>query len=141
MSTEKIIVYKREKVYLSTLTQDEVKHIAKAIKKNFEFTNHLTYCVVKNKLSKLSTHIGGYTFNGGFNQDRHAYRHLFAHVEGLYLSTIKKEFKYMKSPNQNIMDVRKGYVHELCYDVMELACGFKPVKHEAYREQLISNWR
>lgn len=141
-SSTKRIVYQRREVYLSTLTDEQVKELAKEMRKNFEFTNHINYCVVKNKISKLSAHIGAYTHHGGHTQDRNAIRHLFAHVEGWYLKKINKPYTYVGTHHDTrVLDVRKGYIHGLCYDVIELACGFKPVRYENFKERLIQNWR
>ena len=141
-STTKKIIYQRREVYLSTLTDEQVKELAREMKKNFEFTNHIHYCVVKNKISKLSAHLGGYTHHSGHTQDRNAIRHLFAHVEGWYLKKIDRPYKYVGTHHDpRVLDVRKGYIHGLCYDVIEIACGFKPVKYENYKERLIQNWR
>lgn len=129
-------------MYLSTLTEDEVKSLARAIRKNFEFTNHINYCVVKNKITNLSAQIGSFSHHSGYLQDRNAIRHLFAHVEGWYLKKIGKPYKYVGTHHDpRVLDVRKGYIHGLCYDVIEIACGFTPIKHENFREKLIENWR
>lgn len=138
---ETIIKYRGVKVYLSTLTQEQKKALAKKMRNNFGFENYVNYCILENKLSKWRTRITAHGHHDSTLKDSHAWRHLRTHVEYHYLKLIGKTSSYFNwDINETArMEVRKGYVSELCFDIIEQNCGFKPIKTENYADILRKN--
>lgn len=139
---ESIVNYRGVKVYLSTLTQEQVQGLAKKLRSNFAFANHINYCILENKISKKKTRVTSLGHHDSTLKDSHAWRHLYAHTEYHYLKLIGKDKKYLRWDISETarMEVRKGYISELCFDIIEHNCGFKPIKHENYKDALRKNF-
>ena len=138
---ETIIKYRGEKVYLSTLTQEQTNALAKKMLKTFAFEDHINYCVLANKLSKKTTRVTAHAHHDSTLKDSHAWRHLNMHVEYHYLNLIGKTKSYFRWDinDTSRMEVRKGYVSELCFAIIEKNCGFKPIKTENFADILRRN--
>ncbi len=139
----KKVMYQNKIVYLSTLTDAQIEKIAKKIRTDFKFDNHTNYCTITHKVTNRNYIVGTFAQYGGFKMDSRTWRHLFAHIEHLYTKEIDatKNYLNLETHPPFVVDVRKGYVHELCYEVIRISCGFKPLKLENYKEALIQNWR
>lgn len=115
----------KNKGIMKTITNRQVKEIAKEVSKRWRFVNHDSYYnCIDTKTGQQSNQGGDYNF---------ASYHFMNKVEAMYLNFINENALYFDWQTNGVKETneRKSYVFRIENKVVELLCGFTTQKQAA----------